>query len=136
MKQFFFEIFTWWNRQTMGTRLTTWRKGERVGEDELGNVYYRTKGGAKDKALGFERRWVIYKGEADASLIPAGWHGWMHHRVDTPPSKEKYVAREWQKSHLGNKTGSAEAYRPAGSTLSNGTRPAATGDYKPWSPGN
>jgi NADH:ubiquinone oxidoreductase subunit len=58
----FSEIFVWWDRQTMGTRLFTWRKGERVGEDGQGNVYYRERGG--------ERRWVIYAGAAEASRVP------------------------------------------------------------------
>lgn len=130
------QIFTWWNGQTIGTRWHTYRKGERVGTDEFGNIYYRTRGGVKDKALGFERRWVIYNGETEASMVPPGWHGWLHHRVDTPPSKEEYAPREWQKPHTGNLTGTAGAYRPPGSTLATGKRPAATGDYKPWTPGS
>lgn len=70
MKTFLLQIFTWWNGQTIGTRFFTWRKGEKVGTDLFGNVYYRSRGGAIDPALGHERRWVIYKGEADASMIP------------------------------------------------------------------
>jgi NADH:ubiquinone oxidoreductase subunit len=31
-------------------------------------------------------------------------------------------------------TGTAEAYRPEGSTLASGKRPPATGDYEAWSP--
>src|ERR1700758_4585148 len=46
MKQFFLKMFTWWNGQTFGTQLWTWRFGELVGEDEQGNRYYRTRGGA------------------------------------------------------------------------------------------
>jgi hypothetical protein len=88
MKTFLLQFFTWWNGQTLGTRIFTWRKGEKVGTDEFGNTYYRTRGGAKDPALGHERRWVIYKGEADASKIPPGWYGWMHHRFDTTPVQE------------------------------------------------
>ncbi len=42
MKQFFLKFFTWWNGQTFGTQLWTWRYGELVGEDEQGNRYYRT----------------------------------------------------------------------------------------------
>ena len=49
--------------------------GEVVGEDEFGNRYYRTKGGKIDPSLGFERRWVIYNGVAEASTIPPSWHG-------------------------------------------------------------
>ena len=33
MKQFWLKIFTWWNSQTFGTQLWTWRFGELVGED-------------------------------------------------------------------------------------------------------
>ena len=33
MKQFLLKFFTWWNGQTFGTQFTTWRDGERVGED-------------------------------------------------------------------------------------------------------
>jgi len=134
MKDFLLRVFTWWNRETIGTQFWTWRKGEFVGEDEFGNRYYRTRGGAKDPALGFERRWVIYSGYAEASMIPPGWHGWMHHTTDIPPSRDGYTPREWQKPHRPNLTGTAEAYRPSGSTLASGQRPQATGDYSPWTP--
>ena len=59
---YFIRLFTWWNRATLSTSLWTLLYGERVGEDEFGNVYYRTRGGKIDPALGFERRSVIYKG--------------------------------------------------------------------------
>ena len=29
---------TWWDSQTIGTQLFTWRKGVRVGTDTLGNI--------------------------------------------------------------------------------------------------
>ena len=67
MKLFLLKIFTWWNGQTFGTQLWTWRFGELVGEDEQGNRYFRTSGGKIDPALGFERRWVIYNGYAEAT---------------------------------------------------------------------
>jgi NADH:ubiquinone oxidoreductase subunit len=136
LKTYILEFFTWWNGQTIGTRLHTWRKGERVGEDDQGNVYYRTRGGAKDKALGIERRWVIYAGEAEASKIPPGWHGWLHQRTDIPPSHEDYKPRDWQLPHKPNLTGTEGAYRPNGSTRAGGARPAATGDYQAWTPGS
>jgi NADH:ubiquinone oxidoreductase subunit len=136
MKALLLELFTWWNSQTVGTRFYTWRMGERVGEDEHGNVYYRTRGGAVDPGLGFDRRWVIYNGEAEASRIPPGWYGWMHHQTDTPPPASTYVPRAWEKPHRPNMTGTPLAYRPKGSTLSTGHRPSATGDYKAWTPGD
>lgn len=131
----FKSVFTWWNGATVGTRFFTWRTGERVGEDEFGNVYYRTRGGVKHPALGVDRRWVIYNGEADGSRVPPGWSGWLQHRTDVPPSKEDYKPRDWQLPYQPNMTGTPEAWRPSGSTMAGGQRPAATGDYKAWTPG-
>jgi NADH:ubiquinone oxidoreductase subunit len=136
MKQFLLKFFTWWSGQTFGTQLWTWRFGELVGEDEQGNRYYRTKGGKIDPTLGFERRWVVYNGYAEATRIPPSWHGWMHHTVDVPPNDEKYAPREWEKPHVPNMTGTPSAYRPSGSTLASGRRPKATGDYQAWTPGS
>jgi NADH:ubiquinone oxidoreductase subunit len=135
MKTFFLKFFTWWNGQTFGTQLWTWRFGEVVGEDEGGNRYYRTIGGKIDPSLGFERRWVIYNGLAEPSRVPPSWHGWLHHTVDVPPTQENYKPRPWQKPHRANLTGTPGAHRPTGSTLAQGRRPKATGDYKPWAPG-
>ncbi len=109
MKPWLLQIFTWWNGQTIGTRFHTWRFGKRVGEDERGNVYYQSADG--------KAPWVIYAGEAEASQIGPGWHGWMHHRVDTPPVDENYKPRDWQKPHVPNQTGTRFAYRPKGSLL-------------------
>ncbi len=33
----------WWDRQTLNTQFYTWRKRVKVGEDDKGNVFYRTK---------------------------------------------------------------------------------------------
>jgi len=132
MTKFLLQFFTWWNGQTLGTRFYTWRFGNKVGEDEFGNVYY--EGG--ENADGEARRWVIYKDLAEASIIPPGWHGWIHHKVDTPPSQEDYKPREWQKPHQPNLTGTPGAYRPLGSVLSPTHRPRVTGDYDAWTPGN
>jgi NADH:ubiquinone oxidoreductase subunit len=134
-KEFFTRFFTWWNGQTFGMQVWTRRFGEKVGEDEQGNIYYRTKGGKIDPTLGFERRWVIYNGLAEASRVPPSWHGWLHHTVDVAPTEESYTPRPWQKPHRPNLTGTPNAWRPSGSTLATGQRPRATGDYKPWIPG-
>jgi NADH:ubiquinone oxidoreductase subunit len=125
MKNFILQFFTWWNGQTLGTRFWTWRKGEKVGEDEAGNVYYRQRGGP--------RRWVIYNGDVEASRIPAAWHAWMHYRTDEVPSKD-YKPQEWQKPHEPNLTGTALAYRPPGSVLHARPRVPARPDYEPWKP--
>ena len=129
MKEFLLQIFTWWNGQTIGTRFFTWRKGKFVGEDEFGNRYYH----ATVPPLG-ERRWVIYSGLVEATKIPPGWHGWMHHRTDTPPSEAEYVPHPWEKPHRPNPTGTAAAHRPAGSILRGRPQPADEADYSPWTP--
>ena len=51
-------IFTWWNKQTLGTYLKTLFFGIYVGKDEFGNRYYKSK---KDE------RWVIYRSEIEAT---------------------------------------------------------------------
>ena len=132
MKTFLLQFFTWWHGQTLGTRFHTWLKGERVGEDEFGNVYYH---GGKDSE-GRTRRWAIYNGYAEGSAVPAGWSGWLHHTFDAPPSKEAYKPRDWEKPHLPNLTGTPAAYRPKGSLASPTGRSKATGDYDPWTPGS
>lgn len=126
MKQFILQIFTWWNGQTLGTRFHTWRRGKLVGTDEAGNRYYRDRRN--------DRRWVIYNGVAEASAIPPGWHGWMHHTTDVPPTEDGYRPRGWEKPHQPNLTGTPRAYRPPGSILNPAERPKVTGDYEPWVP--
>ena len=132
MKKFLLQFFTWWNGETLGTRLHTWRFGKSIGQDEAGNRYYQ--GGTDSE--GRTRRWVIYNGVSEASTIPPGWHGWMHYRVDTPPVSEDYKPRDWQKPHIANLTGTSAAYRPRGSVLTNEKRPRVTGDYDAWTPGS
>jgi NADH:ubiquinone oxidoreductase subunit len=122
----FKEIFAWWTGNTYGTRLYTMRYGTLVGDDELGNRYYRNADASK--------RWVIYRDLAEASKVPPEWHGWLHYTVDVPPCDESYSPRSWEKPHRPNMTGTSGAYRPRGSTMVMGERPPATGDYEPWKP--
>ncbi len=117
-------VFTWWNGQTLNTQLFTWRKGVKVGEDEQGNVFYRT---ADDK-----RRWVIYNGEIEASRISPDWHGWLHWTFDNVPGDNPLQHKSWEKPHQENLTGTALAYAPAGSIRRE--QPAARADYEAWSP--
>ena len=126
IKQFLTEIFSWWSGNTWGTRLWIKRFGQYVGSDEFGNRYYQDT-----KA---DRRYVTYNGPADASTIPPGWYGWMHHRSNVVPSEAKYQPHPWEKPHQKNLTGTAAAYRPDGSLLNKGERPRVTGDYQAWSP--
>lgn len=124
--KFLKQLFTWWNGQTIGTRLFTTRKGIRVGKDEQGNIYYQNKGGI--------RRWVIYNGISEASRVSPDWHGWLHHTFDTPPTEQPLAVKPWEKPHNDNKTGSVDAYHPPGSQLNLKSRPRVSGDYEAWSP--
>ena len=111
---------------TIGTRLMTWLRGEPVGEDHLGNRYYKERSG--------KRRWVIYKGEPAASSVPPEWHAWLHRTTDQLPRADA-PHHAWEREHVANLSGTPEAYRPAGSLHRGGQRPHATGDYEPWQPG-
>jgi NADH:ubiquinone oxidoreductase subunit len=115
---------TWWNGQTLNTQFYTWRKGEKVGEDEVGNIYYQTS----DR----KRRWVIFNGEAEASRVSPDWHGWLHHTWDEPPTKAPIARKTWEKPHQPNLTGTAMAYAPQGSLRH--AEPKERQDYEAWSP--
>ena len=130
--QFLKQFFSWWNGQTWNTRFYTWRKGVLVGQDEMGNLYYKAKSAVPDSIP--ERRWVIYNGYAEASKVPPGWNGWLQHRSDVPPSQENYVARDWQLPHQQNLSGSAAAYHPPGSIAVGGKPAPRPVVYQAWKP--
>ena len=132
LKAILLKIFAWWHGATPGTLLFTRRNGAEVGRDEAGNVYY--KGAVNTE--GFERRWVLYAGENDPTMVPPGWHGWLHHRTDVPPTEEPYVPATWIKPHTPNLTGTALAYRPPGSLLNPEPRRKTAGEYDAWTPGD
>ncbi len=115
---------TWWNGQTLNTQLFTWRKGEKVGEDDQGNIYYHN---ADDS-----RRWVIFNGEIEASRVSPDWHGWLHRTGDDLPTNKPAVRKAWEKPHQENLTGTMLAYAPAGSIRRE--HPADRGDYEAWKP--
>lgn len=117
---------------TIATRLYTWLRGAEVGSDQFGNRYFRDKAGARRGPR--EKRWVLYNGEAEASKVPPEWHAWLHHIVKDPPPPGGPPKRPWQKEHIPNLTGTAEAYRPPGHDYKGGRRAHATGDYEPWVP--
>ena len=45
MLTFLKKIFTWWNQETIGTKIQTFFFGKLVGEDSFGNKYYQSKSG-------------------------------------------------------------------------------------------
>ena len=124
------KLFTWWDGATVGTLLFSALNGEHVGTDAQGNEYYRKK--AEDGRP--ERRWVIYAGANDSSRVPPGWNAWLRGTIDDLPDKSLPTRRVFEKAPLPNVTGTSAAYRPSGSLLGAGQRPAATGDYQAWKP--
>lgn len=114
----------------IGTWLHTALHGRLIGTDQAGNRYYTERRPRRGRTA---CRWVIYKGEAEASAIGPEWHGWLHHTTDLPiPDTDR---RPWQKPHLPNLTGTPAAYRPPGHDYRGGHRQRATGDYEAWTPG-
>ena len=128
------KIFTWWSGATVGALWTVAKRGRFVGEDAQGNKYYEAKDLKDAYDPGRKRRWVIYKGYAEASKIPPEWHGWMHYTWDEPPTVEPVLRRSWELDHQQNLTGTALAYKPKGSIARGGERAPATGDYQAWRP--
>ena len=122
--KFLLRLVTWWNSQTIGTQLYTWRKGQKVGEDDQGNVFYEDRNGV--------RRWVVYNGDIEASRVSPEWHGWLHHTFANPPSNEPLPKQTWELPHEMNLTGSNSAYVPPGSLRSGATQ--SRKEYIPWTP--
>ena len=102
-------IFTWWNRQTLGTFIYTLFLGKYVGSDEFGNKYYSNSEG---------KRWVIYKNNVESTKISSEWYLWIHFLEINKPS-ENINKFSWQKKHRENLTGTKEAHKPEGSLSSN-----------------
>lgn len=124
---FWHKTFTWWSGATWGTDLWTRWHGEEVGRDQSGNIYYRNK---RDPA----RRWVIYAGDNDGSRVPPGWQLWLRGTIDELPDQALPPVRKFQQEPVANLTGTMAAFRPDGSLSGKRIRPAATGDYEPWTP--
>ena len=115
---------------TIGTRLFTMLHGRAVGTDAAGNTYYeerRPRQGLR------QRRWVMYSGQPEASMVPPEWHAWLHYTTDAPLQTDRRYP--WQKPHQPNLTGTPASYRPPGHDYRGGHRAASTGDYDAWTPG-
>lgn len=116
----------WKSEMILGTYLYTWFFGKFVGSDIFGNMYYEEK---KSRGTGFrKRRWVLYKGEREASKIPVGWHGWMHYTYDSPILT---VKDNLSKMSM-NFTGTTIAYYPE--IMRKGQKQDIVQDYNEWDP--
>ncbi|MBN67014.1 MAG: NADH:ubiquinone oxidoreductase subunit NDUFA12 [Rickettsiales bacterium] len=117
---------------TIGTRIHTFLHGNLVGRDEFGNRYYEEKRIPKNRR---RKRWVIYKGVAEPTKVPAHWHGWLHYTHNKAPVEGAPVRQHaWQKEHVPNLTGTAGRYLPKGHVLNTGERAKTTADYTAWKP--
>ena len=114
---------------TIGTRIFTWMNGREIGRDAAGNIYYEDK---RARAGARPRRWVIYAGPAEASVVPPEWHAWLHYTTDAPITLPRPLP--WLKPHRPNLTGTPQSYRPPGHDYQGGHRAASTGDYEAWTP--
>lgn len=97
----------------------------KIGADEFGNEYFQNKN---------SRRFVIYKGIAEPSKIPAEWHGWIHYTTDIAPVNINTHRYHWQKTHLPNLTGTVHAYSPKGNLSKGEKREQVSADYQSWNP--
>ena len=111
------EVFIWWNRQTLGTRIYTLFFGKLVGKDDYGNKYYQSKNG---------KRWIIYNDEIDASKIPNEWYSWIHFTKNKIENVHELKKFEWQKPHKPNLTGTEKSYYPNKNNNANKKK------YKTW----
>jgi NADH:ubiquinone oxidoreductase subunit len=127
-------LLKWLSNNALGTTLHTWWRGQFVGEDEFGNRYYRERRRAGDWRR--ERRWVVYHrlDVIEPSLVPPGWHAWLHHNLEEPPTEQSLPRQRWEKPYLPNLSGTPQAYLPPGHEMRGGRRDPATGDYEAWRP--
>lgn len=119
--------------------IRSWLNGRLVGIDQFGSKYYEErcfflKRGERFGQPRFKRRWVIYKKNVEASLIPPEWHGWLHRTVDEIPEQRQEFTLDykWQKPYQPNATGTPQAHAPKGSLLKNDAQDL---DYEAWTPG-
>jgi NADH:ubiquinone oxidoreductase subunit len=113
-----------------GLFMTTIRaRGSFIGRDSLGNQYFERPGRPGTTR---RRRWVVYAGPDDASVIGPEWHAWLHHLTDKPLPAP--TGKPWIKPHQPNLTGTPASYRPPGHDYEGGRRAAASADYEAWTP--
>jgi len=115
----------------IGLYIRTLLKGRFIGQDVYGNRYYCERSWWPWSRSPGSRRWVLYKGLAEASKIPAEWHSWLHGGPATPleTASAKYP---WQKPHQPNLTGTPNSYQP--SVLAAPKNKEAPKYYEPWTP--
>ncbi|MEO0981193.1 MAG: NADH:ubiquinone oxidoreductase subunit NDUFA12 [Pseudomonadota bacterium] len=124
-------VFTWWNGASISTLFDIKRRSNFIGEDEYGNRYFEDR---KVSLEGRKRRYVVYRGLAEPSKVPADWHGWLHHTFEDPPTEAPLKRRSWEIDHKPNMTGTVFAERPRGALSEGGERAKTSADYEAWTP--
>jgi len=111
------------------------RKGNLVGQDQFGNMYYEDE----SQMIG-QDRWVVYadRSKFDGSMVPSEWHGWLHHTNDRPPSQIPIEEPSYKKEHEFNfpsTFGTGANYVPPGFLLKD-SGVKTTVHYQSWHPGS
>jgi NADH:ubiquinone oxidoreductase subunit len=126
-----------------GLYVRTLFKGKYVGCDTEGNRYYRCRGRGWDKAEGFvelggkslrlqEKRWVLYKGSPNPTIVPPLWEDWLRYERLLPPPPLAF-GFFWEKPRLPNLSGTKLAFHfHPGMTKNKKDRGRWT--YCPWQP--
>ncbi|PSC72342.1 NADH:ubiquinone oxidoreductase family isoform B [Micractinium conductrix] len=83
-------------------------KRERVGMDELGNVYIR-KLERNPEGEEVEKRFVKYKGDPEPVGLPAEWHQWLHRARTDPPTEEDIRRGQHQRELFKKRVAAIEA---------------------------
>ncbi|CAO5677811.1 MAG: hypothetical protein NEHIOOID_00142 [Holosporales bacterium] len=71
--------------------------GVECGQDLSGNRYFHHKNNP-------QKRWVIYKGNNEATKVSPQWHGWLHGYLDAPLDEDA--------PSFPNMTGTSYAHNP------------------------
>lgn len=102
-----------------------------VGEDQFRNRFF------EDVSESYGRdRWVEYGDhwQFDSLKITPEWHAWLHHNIDTPPSKESLPEPSYKAAATGNLTGTRDAYVPTHHRLSKKFNGFASEKFEAWHP--
>ena len=103
----------------LGTIISTFLFGKKIGEDNFGNIYYLNKN---------NKRWVLYYKNNDASSVPPEWQAWLTYTVNELPDK-KVKKKKWQIKHEPNKTGLSYIMKK-----NNQEKKNETSSYNSWKP--
>ena len=125
------KLFAWWDGITLGALFDIRRRSTFVGSDDYGNAYYQER---RVSSGTFKKRYVIYKGLAEPSKVPAAWHGWLHYAVEVPPTETPLMRQSFEIDHTPNMTGTPWASRPEHSLKNTAKRAESTNSYEAWKP--